>query len=187
MNVRVESATQDRWEDVVAVLGTRASRADTCWCQRFRVHDQPSNRDELRREIEESSVPVGLLAYLDDTPAGWSRVSPRAALPGVLNNRALQRILDDDPAAWWVTCFAVRGKHRGMGIGTTLLLAALEHARLYGASVLEGHPVDVSQLRAARVSGSAVFTGTLAMFDAAGFHEIGRTFPSRPVMRSVIR
>ncbi|WP_421736118.1 hypothetical protein [Cellulomonas sp.] len=28
-----------------------------------------------------------------------------------------------------------------------------------------------------------MFTGTLAMFEAAGFHEIGRTYPSRPVMR----
>ena len=33
------------------------------------------------------------------------------------------------------------------------------------------------------VAGSALFTGTLAMFKAAGFHEIGRTYPSRPVMR----
>jgi hypothetical protein len=28
-----------------------------------------------------------------------------------------------------------------------------------------------------------VYTGTLAMFAAAGFTEIGRTFVSRPVMR----
>jgi hypothetical protein len=32
-------------------------------------------------------------------------------------------------------------------------------------------------------AGSAVFTGTLAMFEGAGFREIGRTYPSRPVMR----
>ena len=39
------------------------------------------------------------------------------------------------------------------------------------------------RLHASKVSGSALFTGTLAMFEAAGFHEIGRTYPSRPVMR----
>jgi len=107
---------------------------------------------------------------------------PRDAA-GVVGNRALQRLLDDDPAVWWVTCFAVRREHRGSGVGTALLTAAVEHARRHGASAVEGHPVDVDRLRAAKVSGSALFTGTLAMFQAAGFQEIGRTYPSRPVMR----
>jgi hypothetical protein len=48
---------------------------------------------------------------------------------------------------------------------------------------VEGHPVDVASLRAANVSGAAVFTGTMAMFSAAGFTEVGRTYPTRPVMR----
>ena len=42
---------------------------------------------------------------------------------------------------------------------------------------------DVERLTAKKVGASAVFTGTLAMFAAAGFREVGRTFPSRPVMR----
>ena len=181
--IRVETAVPGRWPDVVEAFGARASASDSCWCQRFRVHDQPSNRDELHREIEAADVPVGLIAYVDGRPAGWSRVVPRASLPGVMNNKALRRLLDQDPAVWWVTCFAVRREHRGSGVGTALLTAAVEHARRHGASAVEGHPVDVDRLRAAKVSGSALFTGTLAMFQAAGFQEIGRTYPSRPVMR----
>jgi GNAT superfamily N-acetyltransferase len=181
--IRIETATPDRWSDVVAAFGVRAAAPDSCWCQRFRAHDEGSNRDELHRELEAAEVPVGLVAYVDDDPAGWSRVVPRATLPGIVANRALRRLLDDDPAAWWVACFAVRREHRGAGVGTALLLAAVEHARRHGASAVEGHPVDVRRLRAAKVSGSAVFTGTLAMFEAAGFHETGRTYASRPVMR----
>ncbi len=46
-----------------------------------------------------------------------------------------------------------------------------------------GVDVDTDAHKAERVSGSALFTGTLRTFLAAGFSEVTRTFPSRPVMR----
>jgi GNAT superfamily N-acetyltransferase len=92
-------------------------------------------------------------------------------------------VLTTDPGVWWVTCFAVDSRHRRSGVGSTLLRAAVEFARERGATAVEGHPVDVTVLRAARVSGSAIFTGTVAMFSAAGFTEVARTYPTRPVMR----
>ncbi len=182
MTISVESATAPRWPDVVAAFGLRGSNPDSCWCQRFREHDESSNRDALRREFDEADVPVGLLAYVDDQPAGWTRVVPRRTLAGICGNRALRRALDEDDAAWWVTCFAIRKQHRGLGVGTALLNGAVNHARDHGASVLDGHPVDTERLKA-KPSPSALFTGTLTMFEAAGFHEVARTYPSRPVMR----
>ena len=178
MTVTVEPAAPDRWDDVVRVFG----RPGACWCQRFRRHDEPDGRTALRREIDTGTVPVGLLAYAGADPAGWSRVVPRDTLPGVRDNRALRRLLDDDPAAWWVTCLTVRREHRGRGVGAALLHAAVEHARGHGATVLDGRPVDVDRLTATP-SPSALFTGVRSMFVAAGFEEIGRTYPSRPVMR----
>ena len=68
-------------------------------------------------------------------------------------------------------------------MATALLEAAVAHARRHGATAVEGHPVDTDALKAQRVSGSALFTGTMGMFAATGFTEIGRTYPSRPVMR----
>jgi len=100
-----------------------------------------------------------------------------------LSNRALRRILADDPGAWWVTCFVVDARYRGHGVGQALLTGAVSHARNHGASAVEGHPVDVDRLAAPKVGGSALFTGTFAMFMNAASTEIGRTFPSRPVMR----
>ena len=80
----------------------------------------------------------------------------------------------------------VRREHRGAGIGVALLEAAVDSAAQHGASVLDGHPVDTDGLT--RIpSPSAVFTGTLAMFRRAGFAEIGRTYPTRPVMRRELR
>jgi len=97
-------------------------------------------------------------------------------------NRALRRVLTDDDGAWWVTCFAVQRRFRRIGVAGALLDAAVAHARQQGATAVEGHPVDTDALQAARVSGSALFTGTMQLFVAAGFSEIGRAYPSRPVM-----
>jgi GNAT superfamily N-acetyltransferase len=175
--ISVEPAMPGRWDDVVLAFGT-----GSCWCQRFRRQDEADNRAALRAEIETGVVPVGLIAYVEGDPAAWSRVVPRHTLPGVQENRALRRLLADDPGAWWVSCVVVRREHRGHGVGVALLRAAVDHARGHGATVLDGHPVDVSRLKA-RPSASALFTGTRSMFAAAGFEEIGRTYVSRPVMR----
>ena len=93
---------------------------------------------------------------------------PRSTLPGIVQNRALARILDERPDAWWVSCFVVRREHRGSGVGAALLEGAVDWAAQHGASVLDGHPVDTGGQKGAP-SPSAVFTGTLVMFQRAGF------------------
>jgi len=195
MPVQVRPATPDRWSDVVTVFGRRGEDPSWCWCRLFlrsESHEssppEPTldNRDALRQEITYADIPPGLLAYVDDQPVGWTRVGPRSSFAGVSGNRALARVLTDDPGTWWVTCFAVDSRHRRSGVGSALLRAAVEFAREHGATAVEGHPVDVAALRAARVSGSAIFTGTEAMFSAARFSEVARTYPTRPVMRLVL-
>jgi GNAT superfamily N-acetyltransferase len=141
----------------------------------------------MQQEIIHADRPPGLIAYLDDHPVGWTRIGPRSRFPRVRGNRALTRVLPDDPGAWWITCFAVDSRHRGSGVASALLAAAIAFAREHGATAVEGHPVDVAAWHANRVSGSALFTGTKAMFVAAGFTEAGRTFPARPVMRLPLR
>ncbi|PTL71241.1 GNAT family N-acetyltransferase [Rathayibacter caricis DSM 15933] len=183
MTLRTELATEREWADVRTAFGPRAGKPDSCWCQRFRHHDHATNEDALQAELRDSPVPIGVLAYVDDQPVGWTRVVPRHTLPGITGNAALTRVLEEDPAAWWVTCVNLRREARGRGVGTALLRVAIDHARVNGASVLDGHPVDVT-MSATRPSPSALFTGTVSMFTAAGFREIGRTYPSRPVMRA---
>jgi GNAT superfamily N-acetyltransferase len=104
----------------------------------------------------------------------------------VNGNRALAKVLPEDPGVWWVTCFAVDSRHRRSGVGSALLKAAVGFAREHGATAVEGHPVDVAALSVARVAGSAIFTGTVAMFSAAGFTEVARTYSTRPVMRLLL-
>ena len=188
ITVRTEPATPSRWGDVVAAFGRRGDDPAWCWCRRFfdpplDASDPDDNREALRREVAEADVAPGLIAYVDGVPAGWTRVVPRSSVPAVDANRALRRVLAADPGAWWITCFAVDQRHRRAGVATALIHAAVDHARRHGATAVEGHPVDIDRLRAERVNGSALFTGTLRLFLAAGFTEIGRTYVSRPVMR----
>jgi GNAT superfamily N-acetyltransferase len=177
---------------VVSLFGRRGDDPSWCWCRRFlspspkdaaKAGAPPDNRSALRGEIAEATIAPGLIAYVDGQPVGWTRVGPRSDFPGITGNRALARVLVEEPGAWWVTCFAVDSRHRRAGVGAALLGAAVDYAREHGATALEGHPVDVAALTAGRVAGSAVFTGTRAMFSAAGFTEVALTYPTRPVMR----
>jgi len=192
VSVQVSPVTADRWSDLVSVFGRRGEDPSWCWCRLFfhsaaeeSAHLRPrrDNRDALREEIALATVPPGLVIYVEDQPVGWTRVGPRSDFSRVAANRALAKVLTDDPGVWWVTCFAVDSRLRRAGVGSALLKAAVEFARQHEATAVEGHPVDVASLKAERVAGAAVFTGTMAMFVAAGFTEIGRTYPTRPVMR----
>jgi GNAT superfamily N-acetyltransferase len=185
VSVQVRPATPDRWSDLVTAFGRRGEDPSWCWCRRFLEKSELTgdNREALRREIADASVPPGLIAYVDEQPVGWTRVGPRSDFPGVIGNRALARVLKDYPGTWWVTCFVVDSRYRRSGVGSALLNAAVAFARERGATAVEGHPVDVAGLSASRVGGSALFTGTVAMFTAAGFTEVARTYPTRPVMR----
>lgn len=193
MGVSVHPATADRWDDLVAVFGTRGDDPGWCWCQLFlgpsaEREAGADNRSALRSEVTCSAIPPGLIAYVDDEPAGWTRTGPRSGFPGVTENRALARVLERDGATtWWVACFAVARPYRGVGVATALLRGAVDLARDHGAHAVEGHPVDVAGLRSARVAGSALFTGTKNLFASAGFVEVARTSPTRPVMRRELR
>ncbi|MDP9117200.1 MAG: GNAT family N-acetyltransferase, partial [Actinomycetota bacterium] len=145
---------------------------------------EPDNRSALQYEVLHGEVPPGLIAYIEDRAVGWSRVGPRRLFPGVTGNRSLARVLADEPTAWWVTCFSTQAQARGLGVGKALLRADLEDARANGATVVEGYPVDVANLKAKRVGASALYTGTLRLFESAGFIEVARPSPTRPLMRS---
>lgn len=58
----------------------------------------------------------------------------------------------------------------------------MRFAREHGARVLEAHPVDVAA-KGGRVPSPSLYHGTASMFADAGFTEVLRTRPDRPVVR----
>jgi GNAT superfamily N-acetyltransferase len=91
----------------------------------------------------------------------------------------------DDPSVWAVTCFVVRVGFRRKGIAAALLAAAPDFARSHGASVLEGHPVDVRN-KSGKAGSAELYHGVATTFEAAGYTEVGRTGATRPLMRLLL-
>jgi GNAT superfamily N-acetyltransferase len=83
-----------------------------------------------------------------------------------------------------VTCFFVARPYRRSGLSVELLRGAVKLARSKGARIVEGYPTEARGKRSADVF---VFTGLASSYLAAGFHEVARRSPARPIMRRAIR
>jgi GNAT superfamily N-acetyltransferase len=176
----------DRWPDLEKLFGSRGA-VGGCWCMWWRLPraEYERSKGEGNRALFRSHVTAGaepgLLAYDGDAPVAWCAIEPRDAYPVLDRSRVLKRV-DDEPV-WSVTCFFVAKTHRGSGAATTLLRAAVAHAAARGARVVEGYPVDPKKDRMPVVF---AHTGFVAMFRAAGFTEVERRSPTRPIMRYTI-
>jgi GNAT superfamily N-acetyltransferase len=179
MDVTIEPATAERWDDVVAVFGLRGDPA-RCWCTYLLLDDgvdysqRDRNRDVLRNRVTSGPAP-GLLAYRGRTPVGWVAAAPRRSFSARLERSAAMRSRpwDGDPAAIWaVLCFVVPREHRRQGISHALLDGAVAHAREQGAAAIEGVPRDDGTGR--RWSAAMAYTGVASMFERAGFAAIDR-------------
>jgi len=182
--VTVEPVTADRWDDLERLFGPSGAYSG-CWCTWWRLAakewDAAGNagRRAVLAEVVARGDEPGLLAYLGGEPVGWVAIAPREAYPR-LNRSPHTKPVDDVPV-WSITCFWVDRAHRGTGVATALLAAAVEHARARGAGAVEGYPVDPA---ARAVDAAGAFTGVLGLFTDAGFAELARRTPtSRVVVR----
>ncbi|KNX39284.1 GNAT family N-acetyltransferase [Luteipulveratus halotolerans] len=182
--------TQDRWDDLVALFGKRGDAA-WCWCQFFAsrslTRDRVANQEALRAQVAASPRPLGVLAYGGGQPIGWLAVGPLGSYERLISSAALADVRDRPVSekVWRTTCFVVKVGRRRRGVTAALLGAAVDLAREHGATTVEGHPVDVDS-RSGSVASGELFHGALSTFIAAGFTEIGRTSPARPVMELVL-
>ncbi|NMC53139.1 MAG: GNAT family N-acetyltransferase [Chloroflexi bacterium] len=176
--------TPERWADLERLFGPHGADSG-CWCMFFRLpykqFDQQrgeANRKAFQQIVESGTEP-GLIAYVGGTPAGWVAVAPRAEYGRVCRSRILKPV-DDREGVWSVVCFFIDKAYRKQGLSTRLLKAAVQFAAGKGAQVVEGYPVDLT----GRVSDDAsAYHGTLSSFVDAGFVEVARRSPARPVMR----
>ena len=173
----VHPLTPDRWRDFTDLFNSAAVTRH-CWCMwprmvtDYRNDTDASNRRAIKKVVDTAKAPPGVLAYVDGTPAGWCAVAPRERYPRLDRSRATKAI--DDQSVWSVVCFFIRSGMRGKGLMPALLQAAVDVAARHGATIIEGYPIE---------GRGDPFHGVSSVFRAAGFEEVERRVPNRPVMR----
>jgi GNAT superfamily N-acetyltransferase len=187
--VRIAPLTPARWADLESVFGGGRGACGQCWCMYWRMPRREfevalgARTRELFRARVAAGPPPGLLAYRGGAAVGWVQVGPRADVPGWNGARRLTaptaEAPADDPRVWGISCFVTRAGCRRQGLATALLAGAVDWARQNGARVLDACPVDASASRPP----ISLYHGLASTFRRAGFREVARRRPGRPLMR----
>ncbi|MFH1011192.1 MAG: GNAT family N-acetyltransferase [bacterium] len=158
-----------------------------CWCMwwkltraEFEKKKGAGNKRAIKRIISSGAVP-GILAYAGGEPVGWCAVELRTNYPTLSRSRILQPV--DDKPVWSVVCFFIAKPYRRKGVTVKLLEAAIDYVRKNGGKILEGYPVEPKK---GTTADAFAYTGLASAFRKAGFVEILRRSPTRPIMRYYI-
>ncbi len=187
MNLVARPLTSERWADLEALFLARGcAMARSCWCMYYRESGRIAVPDglttaEYRRQrlqaLAADDPPPGLIGYRDGVPVGWVSLGPREAFPR-LRRSPVAKAVDDLPV-WSIVCFVVPPAYRHQGVATGLLQGAIAFARERGVVALEAYPVD----KPVRSADTSLWNGAMSMYAKAGFVEVARRRPERPVVR----
>jgi ribosomal protein S18 acetylase RimI-like enzyme len=135
-----------------------------------------ANRAALKALVDDGRPP-GLIGYRGKVPVGWVSIGPRQDY-AKLKRSPVMKAVDEQPV-WSVICFVVPAEFRGQGVAQALLTQAVAYARKQGATMVEAYPVDKPD----RSKDDYMWFGAKSMYDNAGFKEVARRKPHRPIVR----
>ncbi|MCR9256631.1 MAG: GNAT family N-acetyltransferase [Alphaproteobacteria bacterium] len=174
------------WEGFASVMGEKGG-CGGCWCMLWRLPKKQmdaqmgaANRAAMKALFDGGAVP-GLVAYDGDTPAGWIQIAPRSDFVRLETARVLKPV--DAVPVWSIACFLVAKPYRRQGLSVALLEAACAFAQSRGAEIVEGYPIDTDKDKYPPVY---AWTGFAGAFREAGFEEVARRSPTRPILRKVL-
>ncbi len=176
----------ERWKDLEILFG-KTGACGGCWCMWWRLKRSQfekqkglQNKKALKKIVDSGEIP-GILAYTNGQPIAWCSVAKRSMYPVLERSRILKRI-DDEPV-WSVVCFFVSKSFRHKKITVKLLQTVIEYVKERGGKIIEGYPVEPKKNQ---ISDVFAWTGLASAFRKAGFVEVVRRSPTRPIMRYTI-
>ncbi|TNE66880.1 MAG: N-acetyltransferase [Bacteroidetes bacterium] len=173
----------ETWDDFTTLFGAKGA-CGGCWCMLWRLPRKAydagkgaGNQQAMQNLVFNGKKP-GILGYMDNVPAGWCSVGPRADFTGLERSRILKPV--DEQPVWCVTCLFIDKSFRRMGVSRQLIAAAAEFAHRNGAAILEAYPVEPKQDSMPDVF---AWTGISKPFLQNGFREVARRSETRPILR----
>ena len=146
--------------------------------QRSEFQNQTSEKNHLAMmQIVQSGEVPGVLAFLNGAAVGWCSISPREKYLALERSKTLKRI--DDKPVWSVVCFFIAKKYRRLGLTIGLLKAAVDFAKVHGATIVEGYPIEP---KGGHATDAHVFMGLVSAYKKAGFVEVDRPSETRRIM-----
>ena len=183
-NLTFQPLVPEQWAKFVSLFGERGA-CGGCWCMLWRLprkefERQKGNGNKLAMKsiVNAGEVP-GILAIYKNKAIGWCAIAPRVRFPALQKSRILLPI--DDSPCWSVSCLFINKTYRKTGVSTELIQAATEYAKTQGAEIVEGYPVEPKTGK--DIPPAFAWTGIPKSFKAAGFKEVARRSPTRPIMR----
>lgn len=175
--------TADEWSDMQQLFGAKGAYGG-CWCTYWRMKtseftsmDSSERKQSMSEFVESGKVP-GILALSEGKPIGWCSFDRREAFARLESSRILKRV--DDRPVWSIVCFYIKKSERRKGVMKDLITEAVRYALSHGARIVEGYPIDPGD---GSYPDPYAYTGLLNAFKEAGFVEVERRSPKRPIVR----
>ncbi|MEW6195394.1 MAG: GNAT family N-acetyltransferase [Bacteroidota bacterium] len=182
-DLKIFPLTKKNWKDFENLFGTKGA-CGGCWCMWWRLKRSEynkskgvGNKKKIKKIVNDGVVP-GLLVYYDKEIIGWCSVAPREDFPVLDNSRILKRV--DEQKVWSIVCFYMSPSYRKKGFTPEILKEVVKYVKKKKGKIVEGYPVEPKN---SNMPSAFAWTGFASAFRKAGFEEVARRSPTRPIMR----
>ena len=168
----IQPLSSETWPAFARLVEKHHGIFGGCWCISFHLDPTGEKQShEVYRSMKEALVREGRAhaAIVFDGPEaiGWCQYGSPQELPNIRSRKVYDQVAGDPPD-WRITCFFIDRERRGEGIATRALEGALREIAAHGGGIVEGYPEDYTD---ERTSSSFLCSGTLRMFEKAGFRK----------------
>lgn len=184
LNLTYRLLTHETWDDFEKLMGKNGAQGG-CWCMYYRrtakeyEANKYSGNKRAIKEIVQSGIHIGLMAYDGDRAIGWCSFAPREQYPRLDTSRIMKAY--DDKPVWAIVCFFIHKDYRSQGVSLKLLEAVKREAKKLGAHILEAYPKEAP--KSSKFVPTFAWFGYANTFVKAGFEIVEHRSETRPLMR----
>jgi hypothetical protein len=177
------------WPDFEALFAKHNGVWGGCWCMFYHAKGEflikghgPDNK-KAKKALVKKRRTHGTIVYSGKTPIGWVQYGPKPELPRLDASKTYQSLSlgNGGKKLWRITRFFVDRNNRRKGVAGFGLNAALASIEKKGGGVVEAYPSTKPAKGA-----SLMWSGTVSMFEDAGFDVASQLGKSSVVMRKVV-